>query len=345
MVCAVLLSIGSTAKATDTWVSGQTGNWSDVTKWGNNAVPTLTETANINNGNCSLDTSQQLGILLMGNSVATDVGVLNINSGANLTVYKSGSSELFCLLKGTTGASATVNHSAGTVRVGAVGTTNGGTQEMRLVTGSTVTTGTATYNLSGTAVLDADVFSKGNKAVSGATFTATGGTLVLRDMIYRFGKVSEGYGFNQGTCKLEIGAIDTVAAINVGNGTNATDYTVGSGGTLDFDIASASSFDKILQYGDVANTAGATLAIDLLGGYNPLPGSFFDVWTFTTYTGKTATSVGSGTFATVPAGWRAAWIDTNADTVKDTLRLTFIPEPATIALLGLGLLAMRRNKK
>jgi PEP-CTERM motif len=336
MVC--LLTLGTTANAASTWVSGNVGNWSDAANWAG-GVPTGTATGQINNGTCTLDTSQSLGIVLMG-AAATDVGVLNINSGANLNIYKSGSSEAFCLGKFVGTTNETVNHSAGTVRVGAVGTANGGTYETRLVTGSTVTTATSTYNLSGTGVLDTDVLSKGNKADTGATFNATGGTLVLRSMIYKFGLISEGYGFNQGQAKLEIGAIDTVAAITVGNSSNSMDYTVGTGGTLDFDIASASSFDTITQYGNIANTAGATLQIDLLGGYTPNAGTTFNVWAF-----SAAGKSGSGAFATLPANWTATWIDTGTDGITDTLQLKYIPEPATMALFGFGLLAMRRNKK
>jgi len=138
MVCALLLMASATVRGTDTWVSGATGNWSDGTKWGNAVPPTVAETALINTGNVTLDTSQQVGQLLMGNTV-TSVGVLNITNGSNLTVSKA-SAELFGVVKLTGGASSTVNHSAGTVSVFQPGYT--GLGETRLVTAST-TTGTA----------------------------------------------------------------------------------------------------------------------------------------------------------------------------------------------------------
>ena len=355
MVCAILLSIGSTAQATKTWVSGTVGNWNTIANWGASSLPSTGETAVINNGTCTVDATPVAvpGILLMG-AASTDVGVLNLTTGANLNLYKSGSAGIVEMIKGTTsgGGSATINVSNGTLRVGAAGTANGGTSEMRLITSSTML-GTATINLSSAGVIDADVLSKGNKTNTAATFNATGGTLVLRNMIYRFGKASEGAGFNQGTAKLEIGAINTVAAISVGNSSNAMDYTVGTGGTINFDIASASSYDTVSQFVDnvggtcYANIAGATLSIDLLGGYTPSAGTSFDVWTYTTtgVTGTLGTFVGSGAFGVIPAGWAASWVDKSGDGLTDTLRLTYTPEPATMALFGLGLLAMRRNKK
>jgi hypothetical protein len=336
IMCTLLLAIGGVANAV--WISGTTGNWGNSANWSEAVVPgvpTSTSTATINNGTCTLDVSPQVGIVIMGNGLATDVAVLNINTGSNLTAYKATSGELMCLVKGTAaGASGTVNHSAGTVRV----YNDAGNGEVRLVTGSTVTAGVANYNLSGTAVLDTNILSKGNAAVTTANFNATGGTLVIRNMIYKFGLISAGLGFNQGQAKLEVGAVGTVGAINVGNSSNAMDYTVGAGGTLAFDIASAASFDKITQYGSLANTLGATLNVNLLGGFTPTAGDTFDVWTF-----SDKTKAGSGTFASLPSNFTAAWVDTDGLGSLDTLRLTYVPEPATMLLLGLGALVLRRR--
>jgi len=351
MVVTLLLSIGSTANATRTWISGNTGNWSNTANWSGGSLPTSAETAQINNGTCTVDTAQTIGILLMGNA-STDVGTLNVNTGANLNIYKSGSAGIIEMIKAGTsaGGSATISVSNGTLRVGATGTANGGTSEMRLVTAST-TLGTATINLSGSGVIDADVLSKGNKTNTAATFNATGGTLVIRNMIYRFGKASESAGFNQGSATLEVGSIGTVATINIGNATNPMDYTVGTGGKINLDIASSSSFDKIVQFVDTtatgtdyANINGVTMNINT-GTYTPTVGQTFDVWTYSN-AGMATPGAFSGSGAPVlPTGWTSQWVDLSGDSVNDTLRLTYTPEPATIALLGLGLMAIRRNKK
>jgi hypothetical protein len=334
LVFTFLFALGTTVKAADvsgTWTGAVNNNWSNTGNW--SAYPEGTGTATIgDSGNVLLDSSQSVGIVLLTNATVGGA-VLNITTGANLDIHKN-SSELFGLAR-TAGSTGTVNHSAGTVTVSRVD--GGGTGETRL---NNIAGATGTYNLSGTGILDTEVLSKGNSSRAGV-WNATGGTLVIRNRIYRFGTIGNGYGFNQGDCTLEIGAINTVKAIELGNSTNMDDYTVDAGGTMVFDVLSASSYDTILQYGSIANTLGAALVIRT-AGYTPTVGSFFDVWTSVGKTGA-----GSGAFGSITAGWAAAWVDTDGGGTGslDTLRLTYIPEPATIALFGLGLLALRRNKK
>jgi hypothetical protein len=333
IILAILGIIVPAAHATRAWNTDAVGNWSDGANWSGGSIPGTLETAQFNTGTLTLDTDIQIGQYLGGNVASTNTGILNLTTGANLTVSKA-SSEVFCVQK-VNGTYEVVNHSAGTLRVFHSG--GNGTGEFRLVTGSSNTTGSATYNLSGTAILDTEVFSKGLKNAP-ATFNATGGTLVIRTKMTKFGLAGEGYGFNLGQAKFEIGAIGTVKAIELGDGSNKMDFTANAGATMVFDIASATSFDKISQYGAADNVEGASLIINLLDGYTPEIGTTFDIWTF-----YEKNRQGTGTFGMITPGFDAQWIDTNGDLTTDTLRLTAVPEPVTLVILGLGLLGIRRK--
>ena len=85
------------------------------------------------------------------------------------------------------------------------------------------------------------------------------------------------------------------------------------------------------------------LIIQLYGGYNPLAGTYFDILTASSISGKFDSVAG-------PSGWNwtIAYLDLNGDSYFDTARITAnsVPVPAAVWLLGsglIGLLGFRRK--
>jgi hypothetical protein len=300
------------------------------------------------NTTVTVDQSWQCGILLLhGASGAGITTNLNVGSGVTLDVEK-GSTELLSLSKN--GAVGVVNQSGGTVYVrrsttGGL-TTVGENGQLRLNNSGAVGS-SGTYNLSG-GLLEVQVLNKGDKTRAG-DFVGTGGTLSVLTTICKFGMQSENaaYGFKLGSSTYAPGGLLRAEATNIGTaaGNTSKDDFFANTGILEFDIGDGFG-DTVTQLGQMLVVEDATLKVNDI---SPISHAFdWDVWTFTDDGATLSEGRYGGDFANVilPPGWSYSWVSLIDDVRVDTLRIHAVPEPATIALLGLGsLIAVRRRKK
>jgi len=337
MMVALMTSV---AGATQYWTGATSSDWSDGSNW--DAAPDSTERRNIpSNGSNAPEVSADstAGVVTMGrNDTGGTIGnsTLTISSGT-LTVTSAGNQLV------TVSYSAGANNSLVVDGGNLVVYHNGGagTGEIRLQQAADATCVGNLYLKSGS--IDTERLNM-QSSTGGGQFHGSCGTLTvrgnstLRGRIDKFGKASASLGFSLGSTRLEIAnsnRTSEIGAISIGEG-GESDFIINSTSVLALDIG-ATEWDTIASHGSY--TIGGTLDVDF-GTFTPTYNHSWVVWTIDA--SHSATNDGAGSFDTITSTKgivTASWDD------ADTLRLTYTPEPATIALFGLGLLVLRRNKK
>jgi hypothetical protein len=338
----ILLVVGlmvSVANATSDWTGAVDNDWANGGNWSDGG-PDNTERRDIALGNPVVTADDTAGVVHMGRTNTSQTisnASLTISSGT-LTVT-SGGTELVSVAYDDVvtnnlnieGGNLVVyrGNAGGEIRMAH---DNGNGYLSTCVGNITMSSGS----------IDFEVLNHGDRDATGV-FTATGGTLIARDEIDKFGTVSGGQtGFSLGGATLEIAdwsdRSNEIGHLEIGNSQD-TDFFMDSTSTLVLDLGN-SSWDNIVSWADYVIDGS------LIVHFSDAPSlhQTWDVWTINA--GDEATYSGSGMFDTITPDYGtiiARWIDTGNGT--DTLQLEYVPEPATIALLGLGFLAIRRNKK
>jgi hypothetical protein len=331
MVC--LMATG--AYASQSWV-GPTGSWGTASLWQNSVLPSdATSGGEIkiiktSATSCNLDVAagsfSTTKVTVSGNGGLT----LNILSGGSILIGKE-----MAVGNGTAGSgvpTGIVKQTGGTVTLNDTGAVNAGKLEIGYKTG-TAGVGNGTYTISG-----GTINGTGGIYVGAFAGTGTGGTSSA------IGKmVVQGTGGTISVGSLAVGVGDVTGFYT---GTGTLEYQLNNGVSA-ITSAGAVIIDPVNQAAAIANllvsaTNGPIANVVLLINNNSgtaVTGVFDAVNGVTG--GNEGTKIDFGgmeyllTYVYNAAG---------GDGIANDVALVLVPEPVTIALLGLGFLAMRRRK-